>query len=168
MAKVVDVYELIPNGYLVDEDTLEELKCRATRNIWDVKKDAVLEITKGAYTPQKVKTAQECAIEELFAYAKGAVKSGVPFPLVHRIIEKKALLLVNAKTVAEIEEIMHLSFSRFKEGGMILTCKYHIPEEELMLLGIASKMGKLTEQAQERFVFLYEQYYKSKGDVSNE
>ena len=43
-----------------------------------------------------------------------------------------------------------------------------IPEEELMLLGIASRLGKLTLRAQERFVYLYERCFGQREEDEHE
>lgn len=168
MVKIVNIFEPVSDELIIDAEVAEELRARATRNIWDVKKDGVLQVIETKYIPQRVKEAQRKAVDELFAFAKGAVKSRIPLPLVHRIVDKKALFLVEAKSVEEVQDIMKLSVSHFGKQDLVVTGKYHIPEEEFMLLGLASKMGPLTKQAQERFVYLYENHYRPKGEVANE
>ena len=156
MAKIVNICEPVSDELIIDAELAEELRARATRNIWDVKKEGVLQVIETKCIPQKVKETQRKAVDELFAFAKGAVKSRVPLPLVNRIVDKKALFLAEAKSVEEVQEIMKLSVSHFGKQDLVVTGKYHIPEEELLLLGVVSKMGTLSEPAQKRFVELHE------------
>ena len=165
MEKVVDFRQPVSEELVIDEELAEMIKDRTTRNVWELKKEAVLEVIEKQYLPTRVKEAQRKAVDELFDFVRSAVLSGVPFNIIHRVADKKSLLLADAKTVEEVEEIMRLSVSHFEDNGLVVTGKYHIPEEELMLLGVASRMGKLTKRAQERFVYLYEWCFgKRKGE----
>ena len=153
---------------MLDVNIDAEIERRTNANIFDLKREDVLETIEKNYRPVQVKEAQRQAVNELFDFCKSAAKCGVSLRVLFRISAKKALFLTSAKTVDEVEEIKRPSVPHFEERGLIVTKKYHIPEEELMLLGIASRMGKLTMQAQERFVYLYELCFGNKEVVEYE
>lgn len=162
MKQIVDCH-----GLLTDELS-GEMKKRASTNIFDLKLEAALEIIDGTFAPTKVKESQKRAITELLAFCKDAARCGVPLRVLLRVADKKSLFLVNAKSVREVCEIRKPSISHFEGNGLIITQKYHIPEEELMLLGIASRLGKLTLRAQERFVYLYEHCFGQREEDEHE
>ena len=152
----------------MEDEIVAEVKRRTSANIFDQKKESVLEVIEKNYRPPQIKEAQRQVVNELFDLYKSAAKCGVPLRVLLRIADKKALFLVDAKTMDEIEEIKKPSVSHFEKKGLIVTRKYHVPEEELMLLGVASRMGKLTIQAQERFVYLYELCFGHGEEVEHE
>lgn len=127
-----------------------------TPNLWAAKSEEICELIDKSYIPTKLKIAKKSAIEQIFKTARGCMVSGFPFRLVMRASDKKAMHVMNARNIDEVEQVMKLSTSHIQPNGMVVTGKYHIPEEELILLGAASKMGPLSEQAQKRFVELHE------------
>lgn len=162
MKQIVDCHELLT------DDLIGEIKKRTTTNIFDLKLEAALEMVDRTFAPVKVKEAQKQALTELLAFCKSAARCGVPLRVLLRVADKKSLFLVSAKSVREVCEIRKPSISHFEKNGLIITRKYHVPEEELMLLGIASRIGKLTLRAQERFVYLYEHCFGQREEDEHE
>ena len=148
-----DVITLAPMNCV---ENIEVRKPQKHTNLWDKKLEIVLERIDELYVYPKLRQTMKDAVLKVFKVGIGAVKAGFPLRLVLKAVDKKCLFILDARSIDEVNQILKLSVSRFEINGFVTTGKYHIPEEELMLLVLASKQGKLTPRAQERFVQLYE------------
>ena len=71
---------------------------------------------------------------------------------------KKADFLMEAKTKAEIEEILKPSTPRYSGGTFYPGNLYHVEEEELILWSKTSLKAPLIPEAQKRYQELFEKY----------
>lgn len=78
--------------------------------------------------------------------------------LVKTVFYKKADFLMEAKTKAEIEEILKPSTPRHSGGTFYPGNQYHVEEEELILWSKTSLRAPLIPEAQKRSQELFEKY----------
>lgn len=78
--------------------------------------------------------------------------------LVEAVFCKKADFLMEAKTKAEIEEILKPSTPTYSGGNFLLGNPYHVEEEELILWAKTSLKAPLIPEAQKRYQELFEKY----------
>ena len=81
--------------------------------------------------------------------------------LVKTVFCKKADFLMEAKTKAEIEEILKPSTPRYSGGTFYPGNLYHVEEEELILWSKTSLKAPLIPEAQKRYQELFEKYVGS-------
>lgn len=78
--------------------------------------------------------------------------------LVKTVFCKKADFLMEAKTKAEIEEILKPSTPKYSGGTFYPGNQYHVEEEELILWSKTSLKAPLIPEAQKRYQELFEKY----------
>lgn len=71
---------------------------------------------------------------------------------------KKIDFILNVNTKKEIEEILSVSHIKFN-GSQIITTKYNILEEELLMWSLTSLKSPLNNIGQNRYMELFKQYY---------
>jgi len=85
-------------------------------------------------------------------------KEGFQENIVHIIHNKRLKMLREAKTVAEVKEIMGEPKPRYN-GNAFFCGQYSIPEEELVCWSMASIKAPLSDSAFKRFMELARQVY---------
>ena len=83
--------------------------------------------------------------------------------LVKTVFCKKAAFLMEAKTKAEIEEILKPSTPTYSGGNFRPGNPYHVEEEELILWAKTSLKAPLIPEAQKRYQELFEKYAKEEA-----
>ena len=92
------------------------------------------------------------------------INQGFSKSIVSRIVEKKVGYLMEATTKQEIDSLMQLSISYFKDDAFCPNSQYQIEEEELILLYTACCLGQLNNAARDRYLALYK-YCKKHGEI---
>lgn len=136
-------------------------------NVFDSKKTYILELIDKQYTSSAIKDMRKAGVEKAFELCREYLKSRCSLILVMKVLDKKLLMIMNSTDKKEIEDILKLSTPQYLDNGFVVTSKYHIPEEELLLLMVANKMGALSGVAQERFVTLYNAFVRSRVGVDD-
>ena len=108
--------------------------------------------------PQRIKEIREEGVQRAFEIGVCYLHQGFDIFFVQKIVFARVKLLLQAYTAQEIDEILKLSIPKVQKNGWYVTDKTHIPEEEIALLVIASRQGKLNKIAQQRLVYLCETY----------
>ena len=137
-------------------------------NIFDVKKTYIFELIDKQYTSTAIKDMRKAGVEKVFELCREYLKSRCSLILVMRVLDKKLLMIMNSSSKKEVEDILKLSTPQYLDNGLVVTSKYHIPEEELLLLMVANKMGTLSGVAQERFICLYNAFVKSRYKIDED
>ena len=83
--------------------------------------------------------------------------------LVKTVFCKKAAFLMEAKTKAEIEEILKPSTPTYSGGNFRPGNPYHVEEEELILWSKTSLKAPLIPQGYKRYQELFEKYVKDEA-----
>lgn len=130
-------------------------------NFFDYKKNCIYELIDKQYTSTVIKDRRKAGVDKVFELCREYVKSGCSFRLVMKVLDKKLQMVMNSNNQREIEDILKLSTPQYLKNGFVVTSKYHIPEEELLLLMMANKMGNLKGVAKERFICLYNAFVKT-------
>ena len=86
--------------------------------------------------------------------------------LVETVFCKKADFIMEAKTKAELEEIVKPSIPRYSGGTFYPGNSYHVEEEELILWSKTSLKAPLIPQGYKRYQELFEKYVRD--DARNE
>ena len=136
-------------------------------NLFDVKKTYILELIDKQYTSAAIKDMRKAGVEKAFELCREYLNSHCSLTLVMKVLDKKLLMIMNSSDKREIEGILKLSTPQYLDNGFVVTSKYHILEEELLLLMVANKMGTLSGAAQERFVSLYNAFVQSRVGVED-
>lgn len=136
-------------------------------NFFDYKKAHIFSLIDEQYAPQTVKEIRKRGVEQIYDICKGFLIAKYPFRLVMKVLSKKTQMLLMAATEREVKEILKISTCQFK-GDFVITGKYHVPEEELLVWLEVSKRGQLIPQAQKRFVELYETFYLGEDNIAEE
>ncbi len=163
MAEVISLYRA------KETDELPFLfRGKKSKNYWESKLEMIFSMIDDAYLPKKVREYQKEAVTRIFKAAVGGVKVGFSFPFMRKYADKKAYLVVKAKSIEEVNEVMKPSVSIISEDGSAVVGKYHIPEEELIMLVLAYKSGGLNKQAQKRFEYLCDLCFKTQDDIDED
>lgn len=99
------------------------------------------------------------AIHELSSYLMPYIMQNQHQKLIDAVCEKKIGFIMQAETLGEIREIMRPALPEKTYGGIVCRSPYHIPEEELMLWAYVSPNSKLTPEASQRYMELFEQSF---------
>ena len=83
--------------------------------------------------------------------------------LVETVFCKKADFIMEAKTKAELEEIVKPSIPRYSGGIFYPGNPYHVEEEELILWSKTSLKAPLISQGYKRYQELFEKYVKDEA-----
>lgn len=130
-------------------------------NFFDYKKNCIHELIDKQYTSAVIKDWRKAGVDKVFELCREYVKSGCSFRLVMKVLDKKLQMVMNSNNQREIEDILKLSTPQYLKNGFAVTSKYHIPEEELLLLMMANKMGNLKGVAKDRFICLYKTFVQT-------
>ncbi|MBR6630853.1 MAG: hypothetical protein IKK89_02760 [Alistipes sp.] len=134
------------------------------RNIWDAKQLVIFKRIDDLYISQNLKASMKTGITNVLEMGISCMKARYSFRLVMKVVDEKCLRILNAKTEYEATRASVLSFPHFTDNGFVVTGRYHIPEEELLLLSAARRVGTLTIPAQRRFDELYQYHMSAKID----
>lgn len=137
-------------------------------NYFDFKKESIFNLIDRQYTSTAVKEMRKAGVDKAFMLCREYLNSRCSLNLVMKVLDKKVLMIMNSSDKKEIEEIVKMSTPKYLENGFVVTSKYYIPEEELLLLTVANKMGNLSGAAQERFVCLYNAFVRSRYEKNLE
>lgn len=137
-------------------------------NFFDFRQKCIFELIDKQYTSSTIKDFRKAGVEKAFKICREYLNSKCSMGLVMKVLDKKVLMIMNSSDKKEIEDILKMSTPQYLDNGFVVTSKYHIPEEELLLLMIANKMGTLSGAAQVRFVSLYNAFIKSRFEVDLE
>lgn len=118
----------------------------------------ILDLIDEANLPESIKKIQKEGVKKAFQIGVGYLHNGFHVLFVQKIINRKVGYILNAYSEREVNQILKLSTSHQQQGLSVLS-KYHVPEEELLLLVMASRLGKLSKVAQQRVIFLYRQCF---------
>lgn len=128
-------------------------------NMLSYRMNRILDIIDETNLPESVKKIQKEGVKKAFQIGVGYLHNGFHVLFVQKIINRKVGYILNAYSEREVNEILKLSTSHQQQGLSVLS-KYHVPEEELLLLVVASRLGKLSKAAQQRVIFLYKQCFE--------
>lgn len=123
-------------------------------NFWEARMEYDLSMLEEGFIPPKLKKAKNEAIVKAYRMAIGFICAGFSFRVVKKATEKKVNNIFQADTLDEVKQAQKLSISHFQRDGLAAIDKYHVLEEEYLLLGIARKTGMLNKQAKERYSYL--------------
>lgn len=127
-------------------------------NMLSYRMKRILDLIDETSLPESIKKMQKEGVKKVFQIGVGYLHNGFHVLFVQKILNRKVGYILNAYSEREINEILKLSTSHQQQGLSVLS-KYHVPEEELLLLVMASRLGKLSKAAQQRVVFLYNQCF---------
>ncbi len=107
---------------------------------------------------EKLRSRRFDALRKMRGITAQYEKEGFLPELIETVFCKKADFLMEAKTKAEIEEILKPSTPTYSGGNFQPGNQYHVEEEELILWSKTSLKAPLIPEAQKRYQELFEKY----------
>lgn len=105
------------------------------------------------------------AAAKVMQYVQAYREDGILVWLTDRVLEKKLAWIKEARTKAELAEIVKPSVPRYN-GGSFWEGKYHVEEEELILWSQASLMAPLNQTGYNRYMELFREFFpKEAGEI---
>lgn len=90
-------------------------------------------------------------------------KDGFSEKILDAIMEKKARMILDAKTVKDVRELSEPPKPYYTGNGWAVS-RNSVPEEEMVLWSKASLRAPLTQEATERYMELFKQFYGKSVD----
>lgn len=112
---------------------------------------------------EKLRSRRFDALRKMRGIAAQYEEDGFLPELVKSVFCKKADFIMNAKTKAELEEIVKPSVPRYSGGIFYPGNSYHVEEEELILWSKTSLKAPLISQGYKRYQELFEKYVKDEA-----
>lgn len=131
----------------------------------DAEMDSMMELVQAACTmpdpasePRSLSNARMKAIHTTLQRAAYYRKQDIRTDVVHMAIEKRLNLIANAATVAELKEISAEPRPRHTGSGLV-SGRFSVPEEELIVWSITSMHGPMIPAGIERYAYLFRQVF---------
>lgn len=119
-------------------------------------------------TPEKLLEAKLKSLEKVYSLVEWYARDGIDERLVDTIMEKKAELILRAKSIQDVWEIADPPKPEF-DGNTWIISKNSVPEEELIWWLKTSMRAPLIHTAVQRCMKLFEDFYgKSIDDIAKE
>lgn len=126
------------------------------KNVYEMKKNSCLSMIEKEDIPIEVKAAKKEGIEKAFRFFKGFLAFGISPGLATRCLNHKIKNILDSTTV---ESVLKNGDFCLPISATIGEVEGYIPEEELIVLAICSKLGHLTDEAQKRYKALYQKCF---------
>jgi len=109
----------------------------------------------------KLSMERMVSIIELGAICRGYQKEFNNNPLIPVICHKKIEFILQAKTKADLSEILSLPRVRYNFSEVVPVGSYHLEEEELLIWSLASLWcgGPLNQEGFKRYMKLFNKFY---------
>ena len=114
----------------------------------------VLNVIENNRDSASLKNVKMNCLFTVFSTISEYLNQGFPYNMVLSILDKKTEFLINALSEEDAKEATRLSTCCFLKKGVRVN-KYHIPDEELILLNIAANLHPLNARAKRRYKQLY-------------
>ena len=111
----------------------------------------------------KMRERKFSAVQRAIALADSYANDGIREDLVDTIMEKKTALILDAKTVADVEKAANPPKPHYT-GAEWIESPFSVPEEEMVLLSKTSLRGPLTEPGYQRYRYLFEQIFGASAE----
>lgn len=103
------------------------------------------------------------ALRKSWSYIEVYAKDGFSEEILDAIMEKKAKMILSAKTIKDVRELSEPPKPYYTGNGWAVS-KNSVPEEEMVLWSKASLRAPLTQEAMERYMELFKQFYGKSVD----
>lgn len=103
------------------------------------------------------------ALRKSWSYTEVYAKDGFSEEILDAIMEKKAKMILGAKTIKDVRELSEPPKPYYTGNGWAVS-KNSVPEEEMVLWSKASLRAPLTQEAMERYMELFKQFYGKSVD----
>lgn len=94
------------------------------------------------------------ALRKSWSYIEVYAKDGFSEEILDAIMEKKAKMILSAKTIKDVRELSEPPKPYYTGNGWAVS-KNSVPEEEMVLWSKASLRAPLTQEAMERYMELF-------------
>lgn len=118
-------------------------------NIIEKKLDDALDYIEDSNEPFFLKSAKEQALVSVYKIGVSYLHSGIRLNWVIRFLNKKQELIFSALSEQELNEIV---------GITVKSKRFYVPEEEIILITLASQIGNVNKKTQEHFIKLCNEY----------
>lgn len=106
----------------------------------------------------KMRSRKFSAVQKAVAITGAYAKEGIREDLVDTIMEKKTNLILNAKTLEEVDRAANPPKPRYT-GGEWIDDPLSVPEEELVIWSRTSLKGPLTHAGQQRYLSIFKKVF---------
>lgn len=99
--------------------------------------------------PFYLKSAKQNALISVYKMGVSYLHNGIKLNWVLRFLNRKQQFIFSAVSEKELSEIV---------GITVKSERYYVPEEEIILITLASQMGNVNKQTQEHYIKLCKNY----------
>lgn len=130
------------------------------KNVYDMKKHSCFSRIDSNTLPIEVKQAQKDSIEKVFTIFKGFLAFGIHPALAIRCLNQKIKIILGTTSV---EDAIRFGDFCLPICASDRDLEGYVPEEELIALAICDKIGRLSDEAQERYKYLYKKCFEERS-----
>lgn len=120
---------------------------------------AIVDIAMDDVTPEGIRKIRLNAVSSLPQYLSVYAKEGLNEDVIELVCEKKIEFILHANSQKEIREIMSPPRPRWYAGQVVCDSPYHINAEELLIWACYSPYNKMTTEAENRALYLFEKVF---------
>lgn len=145
-----------PNNRVRPVPKVPDVPLDQVYKVFDQAITAFFEIHEENDTPDRVKELRSQAIFDLLPTIFYFCKQGYRFDIIMSILQKKLDFIKEAKTKAEIKDILAVARPHYNYAEIVpYTPKYHVEEEELLLWFEIVTKSPLRPEAYKRIGYLW-------------